>query len=320
MARSSATSERGRRVESSSQTPRFSPASLTCRRSAPSTLLSSSLQVGWTSLLLEHNRVSPESDVFEIAPTPDQTIVVQTRGEQHLASFRGGRWSHAYYRPGTSGITQPNTTARLRRRISVNAAVFEKVNLYIPHMMISQVCEHHRRAGQRVQDRPLTALAFEDPFIAGVVDALQRALAAGAPDIYAESTAQVLTTHLLSAHSPWLAISDDARDPGRISDRRLKRVLEYMRDHLSEPLTLDRLAAEAGISKFHFARCFSERTGVTPHAQLVRMRLDCAAHLLTGTDLRIGDISRRCGFASAAHFGATFARHFGKSPSAFRRP
>ncbi len=300
-------------------TTRFSPASLTCRRSAPSVLLSSSQQVGWTCLLLEHNRVCAGPDPFEIAPTRDQTIVVQTRGAQHLESFRGGRWRHAYYRPGTSGITEPDKTLRLRRRVSVDASVFEKVNLYIPRQLFLEVSEHHRRAGQRSHDRPLTSLAFEDPFIVGVVRALQRALTAGAPDIYAQSAAQVLATHLLSAHSPWLHFGDDVRDPGSIGDRRLKRVLQYMRDHLSEPLTLDRLAVEAGISKFHFARLFSERTGVTPHAHLVKLRLECAAHLLTSTDLRIGEIARHCGFASAAHFGAIFSRRFGESPTAFRR-
>ena len=298
---------------------RFSPASLTCRRFAPSTLLSSSQQAGWTSLLLEHNRVCAGPDAFEIAPTPDQTIVVQTRGEQHLESFRGGRWRHAYYRPGASGMTEPGRTVRLRRRVAVGAGVFEKVNLYIPRQLFLEVSEHHRQAGQRTHDRPLTALAFEDPFIVGVVRALQRAVTAGAPDIYAQSVAQMLATHLLSAHSPWLHFGDDVRDPGSIGDRRLKRVLQYMRDHLSEPLTLDRLAVEAGISKFHFARLFSERTGVTPHAHLVKLRLECAAHLLTSTDLRIGEIARHCGFASAAHFGAIFSRRFGESPTAFRR-
>ena len=306
-------------MEDTPSKARFAAESLTCRRSAPSTLLSSSQQVGWTSLLLELNQVCSGPEVFEIAPTSDQTIVVQTRGEQHIESFRGGRWRHAYYRPGTSGITHPHTTVRLRRRGAVGT-VFEKANLYIPRQVFLEVNEQHRRAGQRVQERPLTALAFEDPFIAAVVRALQKAVVAGAPDIYAENVAQVLATHLLSAHSPWLQLGDDARDPGRISDQRLNRVLQYMGDRLSEPLTLDQLATEVGISKFHFARLFRERTGVTPHAHLVQLRLECAAHLLTSTDRRIGDISRHCGFASAAHFGATFSRRFGKSPTTFRRP
>ena len=306
-------------MEDPTSKARYAPESLTCRRLAPSTLLSSSQQAEWTSLLLEVNRVCSGPEVFEIAPTPDQTIVVQTRGEQHIESFRGGRWRHAYYRPGTSGITHSDTTVRLRRRGAVGS-VFEKANLYIPRQTCLEVTEHYRRAGQRVQDRPLTALAFEDPFIAAVVRALHKAVVAGAPNIYAEHVAQVLTTHLLSAHSPWLQLGDDARDPGRISDQRLKRVLQYMRDHLSEPLTLDQLAVEVGISKFHFARLFKERTGVTPHTHLVRLRLECAAHLLTTTERRIADISRHCGFASAAHFGVIFSKRFGQSPTAFRRP
>ena len=297
----------------------YSPASLVARSSAPSTLLLSSESAGWTSLLLEHNRVCSVPESFELLPTPDQTLVVQTRGEQHLESFRGGRWRRGYYRAGTVGLTEPGSTVRLRRRPAEAGAAFEKVNLYIPQILFSETAEHYRRAGHRSDARPLTALAFEDPYIAAVAAALLQAAATGLPDLYAGVTAQTLAAHLLSAHSPWLQDVDDARDPGRLSDRRLKRVLAFMREHYTEALTLDRLAAEAGISKFHFARLFRERAGVTPHAHLVQLRLECAAHLLTTTDRRIDNIARHCGFASAAHFGSIFARRFGASPSAFRR-
>ena len=299
---------------------RHSPASLTCRLGAPSILLLSSQKIGWTSLLLEHNRVTPSPETFEIAPTPDQTIVVQTRGEQHLESFRSGRWGHAYYRVGTAGLTQPNTAVRLRRRSAAQGETFDKINLYVPGQLVSEVSEHYRQAGHRSHGRPMTTLAFDDPFVSALAVALLSAATAGMPDLYAESAAQTLVTHLLSTHSPWLQLGDDTRDPGRLSDRRLKRALDFMREHLTEPLTLDRLAAEAGMSKFHFARLFSERTGVTPHAHLVSLRLECAAHLLTSTDRRISEVSRHCGFASPAHFGAIFAKRFGVSPSAFRRP
>ena len=295
---------------------RFFPVSLTCRRAAPSTLLSSSQQAGWTSVLLEHNRVRAE-------PTPSRSRRLRTRrswSRRAVSSIWSRSAAGGGGTPTTAGITEPDTTVRLRRRVPADAATFDKVNLYIPRQLFLEVAEHHRRAGHRSHDRPLTSLAFENPFVPSVVLALQRAVAAGAQDIYAQSAAHVLVTHLLSSHSPWLNFGDDARDPGGISDRRLKRVLQYMRDHLSEPLTLDRLAEEAGISKFHFARLFSERTGVAPHAHLVRLRLECAAHLLTTTDLRIGEIARHCGFASAPHFGAIFSRRFGKSPIAFRRP
>ena len=80
--------------------------------------------------------------------------------------------------------------------------------------------------------------------------------------------AYALATHLLSEQAAWRrsgSIDPDLRSQGKITDPRLARVLEYMSVHFAEPLDLTWLAREAGVSKFHFARLFRERTSTTPH-------------------------------------------------------
>ena len=293
-------------------------ASLTCRRSAPSTTLAISCDTGWTSILLDHNWVAADEQTFEIGPTPDQTIVVVTRGEQEIESFTGGVWRHAIYRAGSVGMTPGGTTDRLRRRLKNKAATVEKVNLYIPQSFFREAADHYRQAGQTVREEPLAALAFHDPLIAHTVLALLRAMAASAPDLYAQIAMQWLAAHLLSVHSPWLAVEGDRRNAGVISDQRLARVLDYMSAHLAEPLTLEALAAEAAISKFHFARLFRESVGATPHAFLVQLRMEAARRMLTTTDLTVASIAVNCGFVGPAHFGTAFTRRYGLSPKAFR--
>ena len=150
------------------------------------------------------------------------------------------------------------------------------------------------------------------------IRALLRAMAAGALDLYAQAAMQWLATHLLSAHSPWLDIHEDPRNPGVISNSRLMRVLDYMSTHFAEPLTLERLADEAGISKFHFCRLFRENTGGTPHAFLLELRMGAARRMLATTDYNVAVIAAHCGFARAAHFGTAFTKRFGLSPLAFR--
>jgi AraC family transcriptional regulator len=298
--------------------PTFSSSSLLCRHSLPSTIIATSCAAGWTSVLIDHHRVYPSEESFETLPTPDQTIVVMTRGEQTIESFNAGTWRQAIYRAGTIGMTPGGDTDRLRRRMPRKPAPFEKANLYIPQRFFHEAAEHYRQVGHRCRDNPLTALAFNDPLIAQTVFALLRAMAAGAPDLYAQTAMQWLAAHLLSAHSSWLDVQEDRRDPGVISDKRLARVLEYMSAHFAEPLTLENLAKEAAISKFHFTRLFRESTGATPHAFLIQLRMEAARRMLTTTDLNVAEIAASCGFARPAHFGTAFTKRFGVSPTAFR--
>ena len=144
----------------SDQALRFSPASLRCSRSLPAKVLASSVDYGWTSALVEHHRVEPDGEPFETTPTPDQTIVVMLKGEQDIASFKAGTWRHAAYRSGTVGLTQGGLTDRLRRRPQKGSKAFEKVNLYIPQTVFRDAAEHNRRAGQRLANHTLAALAF----------------------------------------------------------------------------------------------------------------------------------------------------------------
>lgn len=301
----------------SDQALRFSPASLRCSRSLPVTVMASSVACGWTSALVEHHRVEPDGEPFTTLPTPDQTIVVMLKGEQDLASFKAGAWRHSAYRAGTVGLTQAGQTDRLRRRPRKGSKPFEKVNLYIPQRVFRDAAEHGRHAGHRRDDQSLTALAFQDPLIAQTAAALLRGMAAGQPEVYAEAAVHWLAVHLLSIHGGKGGFGQQGL-PGMITDKRLARVIEYMSAHVADALTLQDLATEAGVSKFHFTRLFRMATGTTPYDFLVGLRMGAARDLLTTTDLKISAVAARCGFGGAAHFGTAFAKRFGLSPTAFR--
>ncbi len=79
-------------------------------------------------------------------------------------------------------------------------------------------------------------------------------------------------------------------------------------------LTLDQVAAAAGLSKYHFARRFRQEMGCAPGAYLRRRRLEQAEKLLRFTDLPLKQIAAQCGFASAAYFSAAFRQAHGYPP------
>jgi AraC family transcriptional regulator len=110
----------------------------------------------------------------------------------------------------------------------------------------------------------------------------------------------------------------ERRNPGVITDRRLARVLELMRHHSAENLTVAELAKEAGVSQFHFIHLFKKACGTTPHQYLLKLRLEQAAELLRTTDLSIQAIAAQCGFVAASHFSAAFRRQFGRTASEYK--
>ncbi len=82
---------------------------------------------------------------------------------------------------------------------------------------------------------------------------------------------------------------------------------------------LDALAADAGVSPYHFVRTFAAALRVTPHQYLLRRRLARAARLLADGDAPVTEVALDAGFADLSNFVRTFGRATGATPGAFRR-
>ncbi|MER5635724.1 helix-turn-helix domain-containing protein [Kitasatospora sp. NPDC002227] len=96
-------------------------------------------------------------------------------------------------------------------------------------------------------------------------------------------------------------------------------LLEWLRHHLDEELTVDQLAARAHMSPRTFARRFQQETGTTPHRWLTNQRLLHAQRLLEGTTEPVDSVAARSGFGNAATLRHHFTRWLGTTPQAYRR-
>ncbi|HEY7595814.1 MAG TPA: helix-turn-helix domain-containing protein [Actinophytocola sp.] len=107
--------------------------------------------------------------------------------------------------------------------------------------------------------------------------------------------------------------------PAAGSDYVLADLLDWMREHLADPLPVPALAARAVMSERTFARRFRAATGTTPHRWLLDQRLCRAEELLETTDLPVDHVAGQAGFGA----GDTLRHHFtarrGVSPAAYRR-
>lgn len=101
--------------------------------------------------------------------------------------------------------------------------------------------------------------------------------------------------------------------------RRLHRAKDYIDSNLTEALTLDRIAAEAWFSPYHFLRAFKSAFGETPHQYLTRRRMERARLLVTRTDAPVTSICTQVGFQSLGSFSWLYRKRFGLSPEQMRR-
>lgn len=100
--------------------------------------------------------------------------------------------------------------------------------------------------------------------------------------------------------------------------RHLLRARDLADRRYADPLTVDDLAAAAGLSRAHFSREFRKAFGVSPHAYLLTRRLERAASLLRTTDRTVAEICLAVGLQSVGSFTTSFTRMYGMPPTAYR--
>lgn len=124
-----------------------------------------------------------------------------------------------------------------------------------------------------------------------------------------------LLADLLAALQPH-ARADHAA--AREAAPRFAPVLDYMQDRLAERLTLEELAAVAGLSPFHFLRRFREAQGATPQQVLMSLRL-LAAQRQLAAGVAPAEVAAATGLADQAHLTRAFAARYGVTPARYQR-
>ena len=99
----------------------------------------------------------------------------------------------------------------------------------------------------------------------------------------------------------------------------VERALDFIDEHLSDPLTLESIAAAAAVSASHLIRLFHEQLATTPVRHVWDRRLERGLSLLEETGLTIGEIAHRCGFRTSHHFSRRVHQRTAASPTEVRR-
>lgn len=134
--------------------------------------------------------------------------------------------------------------------------------------------------------------------------------------IFSDSVGLAIVSRIVASH--FNRVAADARAPAKLPAWRLRRVVEYIDGHLSDPIGLADIASSAGLTRMHFAAQFRRTTGLRPHEYLLRRRIEHAQDLLQHAGGNVLDVALRCGFRSQAHFTTVFKRFVGDTPYCWR--
>ena len=105
---------------------------------------------------------------------------------------------------------------------------------------------------------------------------------------------------------------------GQTVEQSFQYVRDYLKEHFSEPIELNTLAAQLGYSPAYLTKIFSKYENCTPIKYLTLLRITQAKQLLTNTALTIKEIGERVGYSNQFYFSRTFHKQVGKTPSEYR--
>jgi AraC family transcriptional regulator len=106
---------------------------------------------------------------------------------------------------------------------------------------------------------------------------------------------------------------------GGLAPWQMRRVRDHIARHLETSIPVEDLAKLVSLSAGHFCRAFKESFGDTPHAYIMRARLERAQELMLTSPEPLGQIALACGHSDQAHFSRRFRQQMGETPNAWRR-
>ena len=123
--------------------------------------------------------------------------------------------------------------------------------------------------------------------------------------------------NLCSSYLMALKTGQDA-DSGKITPL-VRDAANYLEEHLSEEISLDKMCDHLKVSKFYLSHIFKEQLGYSPYEYLITTRLSTAKAMLRSTDKSVSEIAELCGFNKCSHFIQLFKKREAITPLQYRK-
>ena len=135
-------------------------------------------------------------------------------------------------------------------------------------------------------------------------------------DLGAEQAAYGLFLQLMVQINRIALRADSQQEDARQLSGTVQAAISYITENLSQPMTLESVAEQVYVSKYHLSHAFSREVGVSLYRYILLRRLILARQLLTEGE-PAGQVSRSCGFSDYTSFYRAFRSEYGISPREF---
>lgn len=171
--------------------------------------------------------------------------------------------------------------------------------------------------------RPSAGMAFRLPrsnssngTVRSLMERIDSAVSEGA--LFSDLEARALTMQLLVLLLRNYDYPDRTRTSRAATVSDAERGLRYMNANFRDPITVDRVASEAGMSKSHFMKVFRDINGVSPWEYVLLKRVSYATSLLKTSQMSVLDVAMQSGFNTKSSFNRAFRRIMKTSPAEYR--
>jgi AraC-like DNA-binding protein len=255
----------------------------------------------WPGMRSEYSWLPPGGEPTRTAPNQ---VGVSFSGHQDLVYESGPHTVESDLAPGSVIVTGCDPITWLRVRETTEA-----LEIYPDLTLV-------RALAPGVPSLE-AAPSARDGTVLGIASVLKRVHTTGSAlsDVAASTLAHQLARHLVEQYC---GAARPRRAPGRLDRRTVDRVAAFVDAELPGVLTLDRLAAVARLSPFHFARAFKATTGLAPHQFVTSRRMHRATTLLVHTSAGVDQIAHAVGLSNVSHFRRLFRSQVGVTPGRLR--
>ena len=175
---------------------------------------------------------------------------------------------------------------------------------------------------ERSENAALDSSTPSEPQLDGIANSLVQLLEAAKRDLeHDREAAKALLVKASSILQSEIDRRSGANESGTggLAGWQIARVRAFIDKNLDRNIHTKDLSAVARRSAAHFARSFKRTFGESPHAYVMRMRLEKACHLMMTSSESLSQVALSVGFADQSHFCKRFKQAFGESPSNWRR-
>jgi AraC family transcriptional regulator len=260
-----------------------------------------------SSLLIERHEICASSN-WRTVVIPDQVLTLQL----HRCVVEVGDESGCRYKSRVRGsvVIEKRACEQTIRWITPAAVLAVRIS--------DTALEQAAEAAAYATDTMPDDRTIRDMRLSSLMYALERERLNGFPSgrLFLDGIEQALAAMVVRYEG--VARRHQFVHKGGLTPYRMRRVTEFIQEHIEEDITLNELARNVGLSPSHFCNLFHKTSGKTPHQFILHCRIQHAKALLAKQSNSILDVALASGFRTHQHFSRIFRRHVGIPPSAYR--